>query len=758
MDLQNIFEAITPDNIKEIPVVKYCMKAFISQLRRDAKVATKISKLFDVDSTDYFYIDDNDNKIVQKDSNIVRLSKENLKKGLIQFYLNVLYKLIEETAVNSDVKAALSVRKYDTPIVDSINRVLNSEYLGGFRYFQQSSGNKDAINYIYEFSTYLERGYIVSDLKLTESTPLHLLYNGSLHESMFINFMKKMAHPAGWTSDNTTTINVPDLIDYFGISLDVKYTYLMLDSTASDFPVIWYFGELEDTVNLMLTQENYHTQEKYTLEDLRNVTFIKIEGQPTFQTYIRRDVQCKQYNLSNGMTIYDNGCVYYLSTELFNQINWESQNEIDAFYIIHRNKESFNKYLGYRIIPDTSIDSWHFVYYDECDIEMELELSHTDNNFYYMDYEPNALNISGDEYRFVQGYDEAFNNITDNIFDEYNNAFNIHLEYDIFFLTLFKIYDDYGNGFTKILSTENGLLQSLDFSSLNFIGNNLYIEFITFETGKSYLYMNNLNKKYNEYITDIISDYSELTISGYSETEKLLTYSCNTKTVSEYANGNFTVTFDISDCEKNEDSTITLGDLRILCNIVKTNPTGSHIKIPVIAYFNSSINYTPYTNKNRQRGILSGTGDTFYNYTHDNPDKYHSILNTIIEGTSIRKNYKNDNMITYINYGFRKNPSESSDCYVPVCSRYVTDELRFEIDANGFYLVFSDDLDTTTEYTPVGRYLYFRDKEKYDDNLLTEGYIINDHSFTNKGYNSVTDIKYEFTPLEKSYYITFLNN
>ena len=734
------------------------MKAFLAQLQRDAKVASKISNLFDIDSTEYFYLDENGNKITKKDSNVVRLSKENLKKGLIQFYLNVLYKLIEESAVNSDVKNALTVRSYDSPIFDSINKVLNSEYLGGFRYFQQSSGNREAINYIYEFSTYLERGYIVDDLKLTEEPPLHLKYNGSLHESLFINFMKKMSHPAGWTSKYENITDLSDLTDYFGISLDVNLSCIMLDCTAKDFPIIWNFYDAEETISFLKTKVNYHTQNKFTDDDFSNVQFIQIEGQPTIKKYIRRDVTAKQYDLSNGMTLYDNGCTYYLNTELFNKINWESQNEIDVFYFLYKNSSTpIYKYLGYRLVPYAIIDTWHFVYYDQQEMELELFPGYTDNSFYFLNDDSNALNITGDEYHFVQGFDEAFNNITnyDSIINSYNKAFNIHIELDTYYLTLFKIYDDFGHGYIKTLSKVNRELQIFDYSLLRLEGSNVYIELFDAENGLTYYYT---NINYNDYISNI--DYktiNELTVSGYSSSENTLKFTSQSKTLETTVNGDFTYTFNVEECNENEDYILTLGSLTIKSNLIQQESNRPNLKVLYLNDFNKNINTRSFTNKNRQTGILSGDGDTFYNYTLDDPDNFDVAKNTIYEGTPYRTDFKNNGFCTYINYGFKKVSSDSNDCIIPCCTKYMEDEFYINYyNPTGFYLVFDDSIGDEN-LTAVGRYLYFRNETTYD-NLLTEGYILNNFSFTNKNnYNETPKIN-DLVALEETYYLTFRND
>lgn len=766
MDLQNIFESLTPDNIKNIPVVKNCMQAFIDQLKRDAAVATKISKLYDIDSTEYFYIDSNNNKITHSDSNIVKLSKENLKIGLVQFYINVLYKLIEEAATNSNVKTALALREYDSPIFNDIEKVLNFEYLGGFRYFQQSAGNRDSINYIYEFSVYLERGYAVRDLQLKEYPPMHMEYSGSLHESMFTNFMKKLVHPAGWTQNAETVAAVYDLTDYFGIELDVTLNYILLDNPARIATTIWCFKEPGKIRRLLSTQDNPHTGEHYTDEEIDELRFIYIDGQPTVDEFMRGEAKCKQFNLPNGMTLYDNGCVYYLKTSLYNEINWMSQADIDEHYIAsRRGSDPIEKFLGYRLLRDASIESWHFIYYDDFDYQVESELGQYDDDFYFVECDANALNISGNEYRYIPGFDEAYNKVSS--FNAVNigveSTYRIQFEYYVSRLSLLRIYDDFGHGYIYTIESEHRKRRNFTCSSLSFEGKNLYIDILDPENVCTYIHLNNLNNVNSNYVITNVdySDRDRLVVTGYSNLATTLTYS-GSLIFQRNVNGNFTEIFDTSNLNENEDYTLQLGDLIIRSNLIKSDIKRPAITFPYYTYsMPSNISSTAITKRSSHAGITSGDGDTFYNYTLDDPDTFN---NTIIEGNPVRRNYKNSDTLTFIDRGYRKNPSESSDCYILNCTHYVEDDFFIEnIGAKGTYLVFNNDsYDEGLSINQTGCYLYFREPGTYD-NFFTEGYLINNNVFTAKGDNTIStgtnSLKsYEMKHFEDAYYLTFKND
>ena len=354
------------------------------------------------------------------------------------------------------------------------------------------------------------------------------------------------------------------------------------------------------------------------------------------------------------------------------------------------------------------------------DIDFELYLGYTDDNYYFVDDERNALNISGEPYQYLTGYDECYSNITNynNIANAYNNAYNIHLTIDIYHLTLFRIYDDFGHGFIRTLTKANREQQIFDFSSLYFEGSNLYVELIDSENYKTYVYINNLNCNYADSITNI--DYktrNKLTVTGYANGSKNLSFASENKNTNARVNGSFTHNFDVTACNENEDYVLSLGSVTIKSNLVQQENNRPNIKLEITNGYSGTIGTSSYDVKNQQNGILSGTGDTFYNYTNDNPDTY--LNGSIIEGVSIRKNYKTDIYNTYINYGYRKVTSDSIDCLVPSCTRYAEDSFTIEnTDANGWYLTFTDTLDNDNTYSDVGRYLYFRENA-INDNYLT---------------------------------------
>ena len=91
IDLKNIFESITPDNIKNNPVIAPAMDIFIDVLNEKCAESINIRNAFQ-------------NPVIREE--------------LIKIYLDDLYRALYELQYNKDVKAT----------IDSINKVYGTEY------------------------------------------------------------------------------------------------------------------------------------------------------------------------------------------------------------------------------------------------------------------------------------------------------------------------------------------------------------------------------------------------------------------------------------------------------------------------------------------------------------------------------------------------------------------------------------------------------------------------------------------------------
>lgn len=242
MDLSVIFDAIIPDNIRNLPLVKKCSEVFIEQLNRNSTISKRISKLYDVDSTTWVKRDSNGNITEVDDSEFVNNAKKILKMGLLYTYLNFIFIHISKIQKNSNIISNIKDKEYDSPLYKNIYEFLNSEYLGGLRYYQQCAGTEQAIKYMYAFAKYLETGVLTYDLVLEKMGVFNLAYGGSLNKDMFIEFNKNISHPCGWLCEYETYEYIepePEDLNFLDAPLDdsiidLMENYLVIDNYHRD--------------------------------------------------------------------------------------------------------------------------------------------------------------------------------------------------------------------------------------------------------------------------------------------------------------------------------------------------------------------------------------------------------------------------------------------------------------------------------------------------------------------------------------------
>ena len=230
MELNVIFDAIVPDNIKNIPLVQKSLSIFIEMLNKNSAISQRILKLYSIDDETWYTKDEQGNELVVTDSKFLKRTKDNLKKGLFMTYLGLLYDCISKAQLNNNIRVATKIRNYKSSLIfEEQYNILTSEFLGSFRAVQQAIGTENSLHYIYQFARYLETGYLSDDLVLDSKVPSNFVmnYEGSLHKYYFSEFMHDLAHPVGWVYTYTTMLSFI-LEDYFGIVFTYKLPRIVL--------------------------------------------------------------------------------------------------------------------------------------------------------------------------------------------------------------------------------------------------------------------------------------------------------------------------------------------------------------------------------------------------------------------------------------------------------------------------------------------------------------------------------------------------
>lgn len=262
MALKEIFESITPDNIKDISLLRDAMNIFIEMLEETSGVSIDIKNIFndqlylsnlkiyeniiesynleinalqeEIDSkynelnayseyiqltqiekdqynllySEYIALKNQqyeiqNNETYIKYNNLVDLYKSannNLKNSVSETYVNNLYKIIVNAQNSEELKTVLSGFPDNVPLKQDVNKILNDEYFYSNKKFKQTLGTKKSIEYAYGFAKYLERNDTTpDDFYIDEKIPFYFHIKGQIYRETYENIVKPMSHPIGFS-------------------------------------------------------------------------------------------------------------------------------------------------------------------------------------------------------------------------------------------------------------------------------------------------------------------------------------------------------------------------------------------------------------------------------------------------------------------------------------------------------------------------------------------------------------------------------
>lgn len=777
--LDEIIQSIIPDNIKRIPVVETVSKAFSEMLSKNSQIAIRIRQLFDIDSKGYFRRDSNGNlefvpdkkdslkdidyylevlspgkiekllsyikeqynlsinkedlkdfsvqypEIISKCeellSDYITKCKNNLKTGLFQTYLSVMYSLIDDLCKNKEIVNLVYKRNFSDKslLVKNSEEFLDSEYLGAFRFFQESSGTEQAIRYIYQFSRYLETGKLDSNLELELGAPFFIGYRGELHRSIFNEFNKPMAHPCGWCYFYDTIMNLV-LEDYYGI----KFTYDIDYVCISSGPKKIYFGKLPEGVSAKNIKENKMSLIYSTLANYDIVHVISNNGDLVIQ-----DVEFSEDTLinfgDNSLLVCNSGVFGSSQTIAFGPSRFiYSKEKFDearesgrtCSYIIFDNSFVLNP------IKINKTD-YIFLYKDEMIMDDGIEISKS-NAYYYKDFFDNSFKLKGSEYPYFSGVDESRHKVVSdsNILD----AFTLTIDYCSANLTYLRLRDDFGN--SKALVRETG--NQFKVNTHGFKGENL-----TFEAfdGKAYnndfyIKTNYLNKRG---LSVSVSDFSiqdkKIRFKAKTTNRRIaVTVNINGTSTSRVYNSSVNFERDTSAFPFWCSYKITINDYNDIITIegngINNENQGFVFGLPhypeegvVYPVFQ---NCTPETMSGSQASgkTIKQLNNSLPGMTLTNEDpEISNIYGTFNVSDLKHSNYDNECLI---NKGFKKLESETSDNVIMDSSKYVEDSFLIESSGYSLWLEFDKD----EEDGSLGKYLVCR-YQKDDQTSVVRSFL-----------------------------------
>lgn len=749
MDLNVIYDAIVPYNIKDIPLVKSSLKIFIESLNRNAQIAQRIQKLYSVDDETWYKLDDNGDPIVVNDSSFLKTSKDNLKKGLLLTYINTLYNAIGSAQTNNLIREATKIRNYkDSLIYKEQHDILTSEFFGSFRGVQQSIGTLNAFNYMYQFSKYLETGYLQNDLNTNSKEPSNFVmnYEGSLHKYYFTDFLHDLAHPIGWTYTYTTMLKMM-LEDYFGIAYQYrlpricvknandKYIFftelnkteflntlreaIKSDETRSN--TIWMEGPLYYDQNETLSREIYFKKiEEFNFLELDELDTSKIDDGTYFAdadvllvhySYTRYNY----YNENNEnrislVSFSNNKCLYFDNDNVyFGQINnsYDGQQYTDELY-------KFASYFDLDCGSTKEINDntfYEFLYYDDVSWMFDWELTYCKNKYLSPDRDY-QFKLVGPQLIYTQGYDESKcnlnltkNNKTVNRSNlrSFDNNFNMYFSFKNNQETYIDVRTDFGERWTYVYTNigEN----TAKISTSGFRGKYITIRAMTVDSDV-YIKTNLNNINPNTYIYNWTYDDTSNIVKIYAKTNKNTVYFIYSGVIHTITpnNGNIEITLNCNNVLE-----FILDDVYVKTTLFIHNYYNTELQMPLYK------DYKDFDYNIEVTNLISP------DYMIDEPkvsSNYKSLgvqnltpeceIDTIeSENLDDYTDSKYPQNQTYIYKGYKWVNCDTSEVYVMDSTKYVVDDITFR-SLGGCMLVFNDNNqgDSFTDYDDMKRHSF----------------------------------------------------
>ena len=527
--LKSIFEAITPENIKQIPAVQVCLDIFTDVLEENSELAKRIISMYDTE-------------ILSDDTEKVQEAKKRVKEGLYYYYINNLYYCLSNLTQNKVVIRALKKFGYDnTKLLNSPDENVSEEFLSAFRNYTQQVGTESAMQYIYTFARYLESGDQESDLSVLKGdSPFILHYEGILNTAIHSNIVKPLSHPIGfcYTFDTMFTIM---LRDYFGIEITYTFKRIELINLSESRYIVFTQNSEDDVIERFLNEVNPLTDQLFTRDEISAQVQIIIKTPLDYQYWEESDHVYRLITFDDDYVLYTDG-----------QTIWYGKytDYIDGF-------KTFEQKLGEDWSLHTDITSdFRFLYYDEIKgIDKSLDISrirdedhHVGDSDAYADCRLNALNVSGDEYHYVSGFDESRSRVSD--FDALGYLHEGSITFSQDYHGVLKVTDKIGH-FKTFKVDKQG---EIKFNTYDLRGDTYTCTF-TDDNGQVYSYTaTGLNRQPvitlepPEVITYTETDHFGLRVTGYcpDATVRLTLTDANLDRQSADVQGNFSYTFDTS--------------------------------------------------------------------------------------------------------------------------------------------------------------------------------------------------------------------
>lgn len=735
--LKQIFESITPENIKNIPLLKHAMDIFIENLEENSKISQDIKEIYN-------------NSYDDRDSEHLAASKKVLKEALLSTYVAAFYRIISEAQKNDLIKLKLEESGLElSPFINDVDRILTDEHFFTNKSFKEKVGTITSIGYAYNLTKYLEAGETDDDIRVTELSPFHFRSEGSTIKEMYEHIVKPLSHPLGFTYVYNQIIK-ESLQDLFGV--EVIYDVNGVEIRNIDGRIHVFTSETDVQAvkeSFVGTHVNPLTGAAFTAEEYDEL--VTVTTGKVVQTFTDEIIGTRTVKT----IIFDDNTILFQKTNPLeitysNYSNWLAGSSEQIF---DYNDSHWAVYVDYSTDFELQYSDNIDLYRDIFEVtKIKEENNGSEGQKYYnLTSGEYAFHVGGDEYLFAPGQDEVLNIYDDAslINDEINQKFVIEI-YGVNTLmtqTEIIVKDEYGTSAVAYVmpDAETGEF-SVPFNTYQLNGDvyTLSVSTILYNTTYSWTIkttgLNNFNRLLGFYaVTDNYEQISNtLKVEGFGpigETVQLtLTDSVGFTNVQSgvvQGDGKFEIILSMANMEYGNyriDAVIFAPNGKPLYTSffegdnLRTRVDDIIISSGVFDYSNGAPEYATINNYTELLGdtsdmpgintynstILKQIGELSVNDTYAEPDKdlllymitngisdFNNIPDTIIiNGSYIEgNNYDRSSLLyleeeeTFIDYGRRVYPIDTSDFIIVTSSDYTTDDVTiYALSSTGYYL------------------------------------------------------------------------
>lgn len=240
--LKELFEAITPENIKSIPLIRDAMEIFIENLEERSKISTNIREMYNRDNTIIY-------------------------ENLIKTYLVNLYDTLYDIKNNPEYVELLTKTFPNTIVNKDFGDVIDNEYFLNAKLLKQKKGTLIGLKYAYNLGRSLENDSNVDNVfDFEDGKPFHYTLDGTILKETYKNVVVPLAHPIGFTYDYRQIIQ-QSITDYLGTNITYKIVNLEVRCISGNIDIFTEYSNDSLIKPLVLSYTNIATGNLYTEEE-----------------------------------------------------------------------------------------------------------------------------------------------------------------------------------------------------------------------------------------------------------------------------------------------------------------------------------------------------------------------------------------------------------------------------------------------------------------------------------------------------------